>query len=195
MEVKNDMSFFEDDEYNDIKKIMKKMIESFQAQNGIDGEKMKGAWNFKEIDEPDIKGYIMEGRFYSDHIPKDLEQPLTDSDPEPSDPSPVRRPFPRKRFEITEKANIPQDSLADVYEQTDSVKIYIEIPGQNKEDIQINFTDGNVEIRAKNYQKTIKVPTGLDKDQATTKYNNGVLTLTIPKKQRPKIDNSKIREV
>ena len=171
------MSFFGIDGFDDIRKIMKKMLDADMEQFEADDDKMKGEWSIKEIDRPGMKGYIIEGRFYSD-------QPLNDSEsPEPLNPAPVRRPMPESPFGIPEKPAEPREPLTDVFEGEDAIKIYIELPGENEEDIQLSITDGNVEVKAKNFHKKLEVPNNLEKEKASKKYNNGVLTVIIPKKQ------------
>ncbi len=174
------MSFFGIDEFDDIRKIMKKMLEVDMEHIEADIEKIKGGWNIKETDEPGVKGYIIEGRFFSG-------QSLNDSESsEPLDPTPLRRPLPKRPFGIPKKTDEPREPLEDVFEDKDAIKVYVELPAENEDDIQLNITDGNVEIKAKNFRKKLEVPGNLDKDKASKKYNNGVLTVTIPKKKPSK---------
>ena len=169
------MSFFGLDGFDDIRKMMKKMLEADMEQFAADSDGMKGGWNIKEIDKPGMKGYIIEGRFYSD-------QPLSHSEsPEPLNPTPLRRPMPKSPFGIPEKPAEPREPLTDFFEEEDAIKIYIELPGENENDIQLNITEGNVEVKAKNFHKVLEVPGNLEKEKASKKYNNGVLTVTIPK--------------
>ena len=71
--------------------------------------------------------------------------------------------------------------VEDVFEEEKTVKIYVELPGEEKDDIQLNVTKGAVEIKAKNFYKRIQVPSNVDIEKASSKYNNGVLTIIIPK--------------
>jgi len=41
-----------------------------------------------------------------------------------------------------------------------------------------------VEVKAKKFYKVIHVPGNIDVEKASSKYNNGVLTVIIPKKER-----------
>ena len=176
------MSFFGLDEFDDIKKIMKKMLDANMEQFEDDGDKIRGGWNIKEIDKPGIKGYIIEGRFYSD-------QPMNDSEsPEPLDPTPIRRPLPESPFGIPEKTAEPREPLTDVFEDKDAIKIYVELPGEDEDDIQLTITDGNVEIKGKSFHKKLEMPMNLDNEKASKKHNNGVLTVTIPKRQSSETD-------
>lgn len=177
------MSFFGIDGLDDIRKIMKKMLGTDMEQFEADGDKIKGGWNIKEIDRPGMKGYIIEGRFYSD-------QPLNDSEsPEPLEPTPVRRPLPETPFGTPEETAEPREPLTDVFEDRDAIKIYVELPGESEDDIQLNITEENVEIRAKNFHKKLEVSGNLEKEKASKKYNNGVLIVTIPKKESSETDN------
>ena len=84
----------------------------------IKNRKLKGKWNVKEIDEPSVKGYIIQGRFWSD-------QPL-----EPLDPfGPLtpweRRPVPQRPFRTPETLNEIREPFVDVFDEDESAKISI----------------------------------------------------------------------
>jgi HSP20 family molecular chaperone IbpA len=57
----------------------------------------------------------------------------------------------------------------------------VELPGEEKDNIQLNVTKGKVEIKTKHFYKMIQVPRNVDFEKASSKYNNGVLTIIIPK--------------
>jgi len=169
-------SFFDFDEiFRDFDKIMKRMHGLNEIEKDLKSGKLKGGWNVKQIDEPNIKGYVIQGRFRSD-------QPLEPFDPfKPNDPF-ERRPIPQRSFRPFEIASEEtREPLTDVFEEEKTVKIYVELPGEEKDDIQLNVTKGAVEIKAKNFYKRIQVPSNVDIEKASSKYNNGVLTIIIPK--------------
>jgi hypothetical protein len=63
----------------------------------IENGEMEGTWEVKKIDEPDMKGYTIRGRFGLDESLPPLE-PI-----EPLKPS-KRRPSPNKLFELPKAA-------------------------------------------------------------------------------------------
>lgn len=95
--------------------------------------------------------------------------------------------------------------LADVWETDKEIKASIEIPGIDKQDIQIHATDGGLEVSVekkdehkeedkkrgiyrfeRSYQgfyRFISLPESADKDKIDASYRNGVLELRIPKRE------------
>ena len=139
---------------------------------------LKGEWNFEKIDKPGIKGYVFRGYFVSDDPIKPF-QPL-----EPPDPFPFkRRPTPERRLKIlSNEQNEIRKPYTDVFNEKNSLKLYIELPGEKKENIQLNVTNAKAEIMTKNFFKSIDLPrSNIDLDQISAKYNNGVLEVTLPK--------------
>ncbi|MDH5635833.1 MAG: Hsp20/alpha crystallin family protein, partial [Candidatus Bathyarchaeota archaeon] len=105
------------------------------------------------------------------------------------------RPEPQRPFEVQESAlEETREPLADIFEEEKAIKIYVEVPGEEKDDIQLNVTAGNVEVKAKRFYKMIDLPTSnIDIEKASSKYKNGVLEVTIPKKEKTlKNDTRKI---
>ena len=169
-------SFLDFDEiFRDFGEIMKRMRGFDEVEKKLKSGKLKGGWDVKQIDEPGIKGYVIQGRFWSD-------QPLKPFDPfKPNNPF-ERRPMPQRSFRPSEIASKEtREPLTDVFEDEKAVKIYVELPSEEKDDIQLNVTKGKVEIKAKNFYKRIEVPRNVDVEKASSKYNNGVLTIIIPK--------------
>jgi len=169
-------SFFDFDEiFRDFGEIMKRMRGFDEIEKELKSGKLKGGWDVKQIDEPNLKGYVIQGRFWSD-------QPLEPFDPfKPNNPF-ERRPMPQRFFKPSEIApKETREPLTDVFEEEKAIKIYIELPGEEKDDIKLNVTKGKVEIKAKNFYKMIEVPRNVDVEKASSKYNNGVLTIIIPK--------------
>jgi HSP20 family molecular chaperone IbpA len=182
------MSFFDFDELfggfdifdkNFMKRIQKEIEE---IENAIKRSKLEGEWNVEKIDKPDLKGYIIRGYFST-------EKPFAPFEPtEPFEPlKPSRRPrLPATPFEIP--VNVarekPKEPITDVVEEEKAIKIYVELPGENKDNIKLNLNRGKLEIKAKNFQKVIDLPKrDIDTEKAESKYKNGVLEVTIPKKK------------
>ena len=98
----------------------------------------------------------------------------------------------------------PSQIKIDVKEDDSAYTVHAEVPGVPKEDIHISI-DGNVvslraEVRQHDEKKegekvlrseryfgavarSFQLPVDVDATQAKAKYDNGVLTLTLPKKQ------------
>jgi len=154
---------FEDifhDAENFHRRLLKKMFKEMDdIEEAIRSGKLEGEWDIKPIEEPGVKGYIAKGRFqFGDKAaPKTLKLPK----------------------QIQEENREP---LTDMFQDKDSVKLYVELPGVEKTDIQLNITQGRAEIKAKNFYKTIDLPTpNVEPDKVMANYKNGVLEVTIPK--------------
>lgn len=100
-----------------------------------------------------------------------------------------------------------------VTEDKDAVKVTAEIPGINEKDIDLKVSsDGYLSISGEKkneveenskdnyfseisygmFKRTIQLPWDLDYDATTADYNNGVLTVSIPKSQTEKQKFKKI---
>jgi HSP20 family protein len=145
------------------RKIMKKMFREIEdIEEAIKTGKLEGEWDIKPIEEPGVKGYIAKGRFqYGDKAAqKTFELPQN----------------------LQEEAREP---LTDVFQDKDNVKLYIELPGVEKKDIQLNVSKDGAEVKTKKFQKEIDLPTvELEFNKAKTSYKNGVLEVTIPKAKK-----------
>ena len=88
----------------------------------------------------------------------------------------------RGRPQITEE----REPLVDVYEEKDRVTIIAELPGVNKEKIDLRVVDNKLIIKAsdtnRKYYKEIELPAEVDISTAKAKYNNGVLEIVVKKK-------------
>lgn len=84
--------------------------------------------------------------------------------------------------------------LTDVIECQDSVSITVEIPGVEKEDIELNVEEDKTTIHVdsddRKYFKEVPLPAKVVPDSAKATYKNGVLDITlmkvVPKKKRAK---------
>jgi HSP20 family protein len=152
------------------RKLTKKMFKEMEdIEEALRSGKLEGEWDIRPIEEPSAKGYVARGRFQfgKSQPPKTLKLPEQIKDE-------VREP------------------LTDVFEDKDNVKLYVELPGVEKDDIQLNITDGHTEIKAKNFYKTIDLPTkDVESDKAVANYKNGVLEVTIPKMKKSATEEQK----
>ncbi len=179
-----DEIFFDIDRFQKV--FFEKMRKEMEAINkAVATGELKGNWDIKEINEPNMKGYIIYGHHSSDS-PTEITSPLESSRPHPRRP---KRPFQPKP-----SLSEVREPLADVYEDKKSVKICVELPGVEKDDIQLNVSNGKVEIKAKKFYKTLDLPTkDVDPDKITASYKNGVLEATVPKKELTKNDKKKVK--
>jgi HSP20 family molecular chaperone IbpA len=162
----------------DIFKLMRKSQgELEKILKRIRSGEIEGTWEIRQIDEPDMRGFEIRGRFGT-------EEPLHSLEPlEPLKPS-RRRPLPERPFEIPKTAlKEMREPLVDIFEENGATKVYVELPGVEMDDIKLNFGDGRVEVKAKNFYKTIDLGTGhLAMKSVSTQYKNGVLQITLPKR-------------
>ncbi|MHA1207937.1 MAG: archaeal heat shock protein Hsp20 [Candidatus Freyarchaeota archaeon] len=78
-----------------------------------------------------------------------------------------------------------REPLTDVIETENEVIIVAETPGIDKEEIQLNSTENEVEIRAGNkFYKKVQLPAVVDPEKAKASYKNGILEIKIPKKEK-----------
>lgn len=74
-------------------------------------------------------------------------------------------------------------------DKNNELNITVEMPGIQKEDIEVNATENDVTIRAegeRKYYKSLKTSVPVDPDSAKAKYNNGVLEVTFKLKEPAK---------
>ncbi len=96
----------------------------------------------------------------------------------------------------------PAQIKIDVKENDGGFTVHAEVPGVSKDDIHVNIEgnmvslsaeirqhdqqQGDKQLRSERYYgsvaRTFQLPTEVDVAQAKAKYDNGVLTLTLPKK-------------
>jgi HSP20 family protein len=95
----------------------------------------------------------------------------------------------------------------DLYQNNDNVVAVVELPGMRKEDIEISLHDGTLTIggerrretsngekaeRTERYigkfRRSITLPVRVDANKVSASYQNGILTVTLPKAEeaRPK---------
>ena len=100
----------------------------------------------------------------------------------------------------------------DIYENGDSLVLKAEVPGINPDDVEIRVEDNTLylkgerkfekEVKEQNYHRversygtftrTFSLPNSVDADKVSANYQDGVLTLTMPKKEEAKPKTIKI---
>ncbi|AEH50122.1 Hsp20/alpha crystallin family protein [Pseudothermotoga thermarum] len=109
-------------------------------------------------------------------------------------------PVTRRTFEV---GFVPE---IDVYETDKELMIEVEVPGMDKKDIKVKVEDGVLRIcgekkleREKSdrnyhvversygkFERAIRLPDYVDAEKIKARYENGVLTISIPKKEEKK---------
>jgi HSP20 family protein len=164
------VDYFEDDEvFRDInsfyKRLMKRMFKDMEdLEKAVRSGQLKGSWDVKPIRKPGMRGYVAQGQFQLGG-----------------------KPIPVPRRALEEK----REPLTDVFNEKENVKVYMELPGVEKNDIKLDVTKHAVDVTAKNFAKTLELPTeNVDFEKATANYRNGVLEIIIPKLKKV-VENEK----
>lgn len=83
-----------------------------------------------------------------------------------------------------------REPLADVITEDNEVRVIVELPGVEKQDIKLSGTEEKLTISVdttdRKYFKEVELPVKVEIKKATSKYKNGVLDVTIPKKKEEK---------
>jgi len=85
--------------------------------------------------------------------------------------------------------------LIDVMETKDEVHVIAEMPGVDRTDVQLEATEGRLDIRAQNeartYSESVELPVKVDPHSAKATYRNGVLEVKL-KRMQPEEEKSHI---
>jgi HSP20 family protein len=101
------------------------------------------------------------------------------------------KPHPEGETEIQTK----RDPLVDIYEEDNELIVVVEVPGINKEDIELRSSPFELEVIAESdntdpqqrqYQKVISLPVEINADKARARYKNGILEVRLEIKGRTK---------
>jgi len=88
----------------------------------------------------------------------------------------------------------------DLYEDKDNTYLRAELPGVNREDINVEMVDGYLTVNASrktpaaegqpeqssSFSRSVRVPEEVQANQVSAAYENGVLTVTLPKREEAK---------
>ena len=92
-----------------------------------------------------------------------------------------------------------REPLVDLLDTNGEIKVIVELPGVEKEDIKLSATEYkltiSVEAPERRYFKELEMPAKIDPKKAKTSYKNGVLEVAIPKireKKEPSGEQIKI---
>ena len=85
--------------------------------------------------------------------------------------------------------------LIDVMETNEEVHVIAEMPGVERTDVQLEATEGRLDIKARNefrkYSESVELPVKVDPHSAKATYRNGVLEVKL-KRVQPKEEKSHI---
>lgn len=115
------------------------------------------------------------------------------------DGKPVIREFGNikpSRFKGLPATGEQREPLVDVVTGDEMVQVIAEVPGVEKEEINLSATQNNLTISVntelRKYYKEVPLPTEVDPDSAKAKYKNGVLEVSLKKKEKRKPEGKKI---
>jgi HSP20 family protein len=90
-----------------------------------------------------------------------------------------------------------REPLADVVTSDKEVKVVVELPGVNKENININAYDNSLELTTndpqKKYHRVIELPPEADIESVKSTYKNGILEIVFKKKEQAKPKGKEIK--
>ncbi len=112
------------------------------------------------------------------------------------------RRFPEFRGFAETRFGMP----VDVIDEGEQYRVVVDLPGFNKEDIEVYFEDGDLVIKAERkveeeekgrdylrrerrygmFYRRLSLPAEIDASGVKAKYNNGVLEIVIPKRSKPR---------
>jgi HSP20 family protein len=103
-------------------------------------------------------------------------------------PTPEREPFGTRRPRIDIKEE--REPLVDVMSTNGEIKVVVELPGVEKQDIKLYGTEKTLTISVdtpqRKYYEEIDLPALVDSKTAKSNYKNGVLEVTLAKKKEQK---------
>jgi HSP20 family protein len=111
------------------------------------------------------------------------------------DGKPHLEDFGNKPIQSTEgESSISEERepLTDVIECDEDVSVTVEIPGVEKDDIDLNVSENQIEITVdtpqRKYHKIVNLPADVKPKTTKATYKNGVLDVIIRRKERKKDD-------
>jgi len=104
------------------------------------------------------------------------------------------------------------DPAIDIQENDDKFELTAELPGMNKKDVNISINEDVLTISGEKknkvkkedaqcyraermfgkFERSFRLPDAVDQDNIEAKYENGILHLTIPKKEKTKPQEKQI---
>ena len=165
---KNPFDFIDDKEFEKIFEEMRRMFESGDFKDLIENM-------FKEGFEPNKR--FVHG--FSVHLGPDGKPKIQEFGNRPTK-------LPTGRSTISEE----REPLTDIIEGDEDVAITVELPGVEKNDIDLNVTEETLEIKVnapqRKYHKVVDLPCGVKPKSTKATYKNGILDVVLEKKEKKK---------
>jgi HSP20 family protein len=95
-------------------------------------------------------------------------------------------------------AATPGNVPVDIYEDGDNTYVRAELPGVSRDDISVEMVDGYLTITASrktggkdaeesfSFNRSVSIPDEVAAEKVSASYENGVLTVTLPKREEAK---------
>ena len=112
-------------------------------------------------------------------------------DSQPSLPSSAPDPAPAlgpPTATVDSEASEPREPTVDVVVTPARIYVTVELPGASKDRIDVQATERSLEIRAssdssRRFEKVLELPTPVNPEAVQATYTNGVLDITLLRKQ------------
>ena len=139
-------------------------------------------------------------------------EPISDLRSMQADMNRLWRHWPRQFYARPVSWREDGHLAVDVYQDKDNLVVRAAVPGVKPEDMDITLADGTLtisgerksegevkdedyirpEYRTGSFTRSLALPRGLDTGKAEASYDNGILTVTIPKSEESKHKSLKI---
>jgi HSP20 family protein len=169
--------------------------------NNFDPSKIFESEEFKEMFKTIFKQLVHNmPEEYQDMSPEEIFKALTKNAPSAffkfgfdPDGKPIMQPFgkptkgEKRERPINLKVKDTKEPLVEVSEVKGQIIVIAEMPGVNKEDIEIKATNYSLTISTKpntesrSYYKEVELPTAINSDYAKARYVNGILEVKLKK--------------
>jgi len=121
----------------------------------------------------------------------------------------------KREIENKEESTLPARlfvPVADIYEAPDALTVFLEMPGVQKADVDVNVEDGVLSVEGRidlskyrglqplyteynigHYARTFRLSSKIDQNKIAAEMDNGVLSLKLPKIEEAKPRTIKIQ--
>ena len=93
----------------------------------------------------------------------------------------IKLPYKKSEFKHEFNENAEKELFFDIFDEKDKLKIIIELPGDNKNDIQLHAAANEIEIDTPHHHKIIQLPVPVNNNIAKARYVNGILEIELEK--------------